>query len=641
MISFQLFLLTTLMVNVWSNLNSPVSFKYSKSGFLKLNIVLKNVPPDISQYLLHAKTDRHSLNISRIYPKDGMYTIQCKLNVNYVAVDLEIKNNKASCAKLNILNGTRSTGVDGFEQQCLMNYGEKDCSIEVDFKNTCTDSRLECNIKEKTLICFSGNIERSEVTWSQHYIEYKDRHFGLPTKVNGTSYMKMKIYKFDNNSEVSIKSPFSMKYYTVSIPVDEAEDYELETLYIDKKIITYTFTCRDDNSKVGVLYDNGSKLTIYANNIVSWSRQSEPLNRYACCVQLKIYNKDDGLGIERIVNQFTHIRDKPTQEMISVKPMCTMEAGYTLHCKCMETQNIHSLHNYKWSQFTAKNDEIGTKYQKIWSFQTKSSILKMLIYKFDNNTIIICEENSQEITKHTNNNNNPIPKTFTIRIPGGKTESVQYNTLRAEGISEVISFSKSEEIKVNCSTNAYVGLIYHKEEIIERQNSTSFYIKNHSDISYRACCIYFESAGAYLIREIKNISLLVNIQTSDPVTPITTTSPVEPVSDNQDEVESTTSNLGLYIVLPTLLIVIILLLIIALRFKKRRNPRESQQMLQLETYGTTEKVLYAELALKPRNDHRVPVQTNESPYAEIVGVLNEHRGKPPQLNRSRAESRRT
>ncbi|XP_022824274.1 uncharacterized protein LOC111354885 [Spodoptera litura] len=631
MISFQLFLLTTLMVNVWSNLNSPVRFKYLTNEILKLNIVLKNVPPDITQYLLHVQTDRHPPNISRIDPQDGIYTIQSRLNVKYVVVDLEIKDNShASCATLNILNGTKSMGVNErseFERQCLMNYDKRYCSIEVDFKNTCKDSRLECNIKEKTLICFSGNIERSEVTWSQQYIEHKGRYFGLQTKVNGTSYIKMKIYKFDNNSEVSMKSTFSKKYYTVSIPVDEAEDYEIETLYIDKKNTTYTFTCRDANSKVGVLYDNSSKLTIYANNIESWSRQSEPLNRYVCCVQHKIYNKDDGLGIERIVNQFTQIRDKPTQEII--KPMCTLQAGYILHCECMETQN-DSLHNYKWSQVTTENDEIGTKDKEIWSYETKSPILKMLIYKFDNNTMITCEKKSQGTTKQTNNN--PISKTYTIKIPGGKT--VQYNTWK--DINETISFSNSEKVQVNCSTNALVGLIYHKDEIIERQYSTSFSIKNHAHTLYKACCIYFENIGADLIREIKHISLLVNIQTNDPVTPKTTTSPVEPVSDNQDEAESTTSNVGLYIVLPTLLIVIILLLIIALRFKKRLNPRESQQMLQLETYGTTEKVLYAELALQPRNDVRVPVQTNESPYAEIVGVLNENRGKPPQLTRSRA-----
>ncbi|KAF9807452.1 hypothetical protein SFRURICE_005410 [Spodoptera frugiperda] len=104
-------------------------------------------------------------------------------------------------------------------------------------------------------------------------------------------------------------------------------------------------------------------------------------------------------------------------------------------------------------------------------------------------------------------------------------------------------------------------------------------------------------------------------------TPNTTTSPLK---DNQDEAESSTG-IGLYVILPTLLIVVILLLILGLYFKKRRNSSQSQQMLQLETYGTTEKVLYAELAIEPRNDTRVVVRTNESPYAEIIGVLHTHR----------------
>ncbi|XP_050558162.1 uncharacterized protein LOC118280253 isoform X3 [Spodoptera frugiperda] len=111
-----------------------------------------------------------------------------------------------------------------FREQCLNPFGKNYCSIKVDFKNRCEDdSSLECHVKDETLTSFSGNNGHSEVTaWSQHYIARKEYNVAPLTKVKGNSYMKMKMYKFKNNTQLSMKTEFSKKYYNVSVPLDKA-----------------------------------------------------------------------------------------------------------------------------------------------------------------------------------------------------------------------------------------------------------------------------------------------------------------------------------------------------------------------------------------------------------------------------------
>ncbi|KAF9807453.1 hypothetical protein SFRURICE_005411 [Spodoptera frugiperda] len=252
-------------------LSSPVSFKYLENDFLNLNIVLENVPSDITKYLLHIRTDRHGLNISHITPKNGTHNIKNKLNVKNVVLDLEIKNNGQTCAIFKILNGTQSTGLDGrseFREQCLNHYDKNYCSIKVDFKNRCEDdSRLECDMKDETLTCFSGNIGHSEVAWSQHYIGPNDESsVSLPsTKVKGNSYMKMKMYKFDNNTQLSMETEFSKKYYNVSVPVEKAAE-----------------------SRISALYYNCSKIYTYDRKSLNWTKPIDLVNILFCCVQYKI-----------------------------------------------------------------------------------------------------------------------------------------------------------------------------------------------------------------------------------------------------------------------------------------------------------------------------------------------------------------
>lgn len=605
MISFQLVFFTTLAVNVYGQhiLHSPVSFKYLENDTLILKLVLENVPSDITQYLLHVRTDRHGPKISHITPKNGTHNVKTKLNVKNVVLDLEIKNNGQTSAIFNILNGTQSTGVDGrseFREQCLNHYDKNYCSIKVDFKKRCEDdSSLECHVKDETLTSFSGNNGHSEVTaWSQHYIARKESSVSLPsTKVKGNSYMKMKMYKFDSNTQLSMETEFSKKYYNVSVPVEKAEDYELETSYIDENQTSYSFTCKGAESRISALYYNCSKIYTYDRKSLNWTKPIDLVNILFCCVQYKISKYGADVIVERIVDQFTQIRIKPTQIQKTNKPMCTMKKDYILQCTCPETPD----YKIKWSQVITKNYKSTKKEQEIlWSYETKSLDLSMKIYKFDNNTEIKCEDINQRTTKV-----NTAQNTYSINIPDVKNKTGQYNTLKDIVMNTTIP-SYSE-----CATRAIIRLIHPNDEIIERMH----YNKNSA---HKVCCISFEDPGT-LIRDIKIISSLS--QTSMPGTPNTTTSPLK---DNQDEAESSTG-IGLYVILPTLLIVVILLLILGLYFKKRRNSSQSQQMLQLETYGTTEKVLYAELAIEPRNDTRVVVRTNESPYAEIIGVLHTHR----------------
>uniref|UniRef100_A0A2H1W9T7 SFRICE_019087 n=1 Tax=Spodoptera frugiperda TaxID=7108 RepID=A0A2H1W9T7_SPOFR len=84
-----------------------------------------------------------------------------------------------------------------------------------------------------------------------YYLCFTESSVSLPsTKVKGNSYMKMKMYKFDNNTQLSMETEFSKKYYNVSVPVEKAEDYELETSYIDENQTSYSFTCKGGKIKI-------------------------------------------------------------------------------------------------------------------------------------------------------------------------------------------------------------------------------------------------------------------------------------------------------------------------------------------------------------------------------------------------------
>ncbi|KAF9410695.1 hypothetical protein HW555_010287 [Spodoptera exigua] len=557
MISFHLFFFTTLAVDVYCSgptISSPIIFTYGKGELLDIDIKLMNVPPGITEYLLHVRTDRHQPNLSTVTPKNGILNQKSRLNVNFFLVYLEIKDsNQESCGIRNVLNGKKTeegNGRSSFEDKCLRNVDKGNlCSILVNFENRCDGSHLECNIIGQTLTCYSGYIGPDTVTWSQRYVNSQERK-PVYQITEPTSLFKMRLYKFDINSQITMETEsLKTKYFTIDPSSLEYYEYPVtETMYVKKEDKSYEFICKHDDSQVAVLYDDSSKIKVYTMSHLSWQREyNSMINLLACCVQIKTYKKGKGITItERILSQFTKIVDKPTPSQVNEKPMCEFKKGSTLHCQYGETQN--RLEKYKWSQ------------------------------------IIVVDKMTE--------------------------------------ISHTIPYSDSRKLNLNCSGNALFALIYNKEKVIEQQSFTNVHLKADFNV-YRTCCIYFENSADALIRDVRNVSLLVHESANVEDTSETTTGPQEPGPDKQDDTERSTENLALYVVLPIIVIVIIILVTLVLRFcfKKRQNPRESQRMLQLDTYDTTEKVLYVELDLKTKNDAPVPLKTNESPYAEIIGVL--------------------
>ncbi|XP_047038769.1 uncharacterized protein LOC124643749 isoform X3 [Helicoverpa zea] len=67
-------------------------------------------------------------------------------------------------------------------------------------------------------------------------------------------------------------------------------------------------------------------------------------------------------------------------------------------------------------------------------------------------------------------------------------------------------------------------------------------------------------------------------------------------------------------------VVVCAALLVYVCVRRYRNKPDAQQTMELNTYATTNPVLYADLEMA-RGGNRTPVRAEESPYAEIIGVL--------------------
>ncbi|XP_021192390.3 uncharacterized protein LOC110377725 isoform X1 [Helicoverpa armigera] len=66
--------------------------------------------------------------------------------------------------------------------------------------------------------------------------------------------------------------------------------------------------------------------------------------------------------------------------------------------------------------------------------------------------------------------------------------------------------------------------------------------------------------------------------------------------------------------------VVCVALLVYVCVRRYRNKPDAQQTMELNTYATTNPVLYADLEIA-RGGNRTPARVEESPYAEIIGVL--------------------
>nr|XP_049707387.1 uncharacterized protein LOC110377725 isoform X4 [Helicoverpa armigera] len=67
-------------------------------------------------------------------------------------------------------------------------------------------------------------------------------------------------------------------------------------------------------------------------------------------------------------------------------------------------------------------------------------------------------------------------------------------------------------------------------------------------------------------------------------------------------------------------VVVCVALLVYVCVRRYRNKPDAQQTMELNTYATTNPVLYADLEIA-RGGNRTPARVEESPYAEIIGVL--------------------
>ncbi|XP_050558033.1 uncharacterized protein LOC118280395 isoform X2 [Spodoptera frugiperda] len=137
----------------------------------------------------------------------------------------------------------------------------------------------------------------------------------------------MKIYKFDNNSQLIMKSD-SEKYYNVSVEKKEIEHFQPEIIYIDENQETYEFTCKHAASKVCVLKRNG---TVIERHLYSpyMTYTKNAINNIYCCIRIKTYKNIEGTTTtERIIEQFTQILRKPTESNETDTSVTEITAAY-------------------------------------------------------------------------------------------------------------------------------------------------------------------------------------------------------------------------------------------------------------------------------------------------------------------------